>query len=762
MSRTFLSREDLDVLRAGFAPPPFVLDGRIHRRDEWPAPRLSAALLENLKSRWFRDPDFEKAGPVLIGSGARGELCPRSDLDLLFVGDEAAAGAFIRRQQEAGHRLRSRVPEDPRDWSAGVETPDRLALLEAVALTPEAETALSAQKDALRARAQRERKSWLKELLQERAEREERYDSIANVLEPNLKYGPGGLRDLDQARQVLALFPERFASADHARELLESYAGFWLTVRQKLHLEGQGDLLSGPAQFDLAQWLDMPHRDFMRQIQRGLSRVHFYSTWICERAKAPPAKLKKLETPLKKREQALGLLEKDASVLAQQRIREDIDRLFPDSWTLKASKERGRLLERVLRPGAGEDFVAAVFGSRLIDKLCREIKPLIGLVQHDQYHRYTADVHLQQACREWQRVLKKPGRLGVLAREVRSLSAADRRILGWSVLYHDLMKGREGDHSALGRQLVRRELAGFGVPAAIRVEIEWIVEHHLELSQAAFRRNPLSPTTWLRLREIGAEGPRLRRLAVFTAVDILATNPEAWTPWKARLINDLLGAVRSTAAQGYFRFHLEADKKGVGSFVDAIDAFLLTKLPARTVAEDLAAVRKARASLPPKVLAPKGHGLWIRFHEKGDRPGLFAEFVQKLYSLGVGIRHAAVHTLPEAGVYDWFEVTSRRKPAQIRAWLESAQAAGHKPLPRVEFQSVSLVSQDDSEWIFSFKGVDQPGFLATAAAALAEEKVSLRSARVHTWGRQVDDLFAVEPSGDAEDLLARLRARLLR
>lgn len=760
MSRTFLKREEFESFRESLCPPPFTPDGRFHGRAEWPSAAFSEKLLELLKTRWFSDEDFEKAGPVLLGSAARGELCPRSDLDLLFVGSEEAAARFIRRQQEAGFRLRSRVPEDLKDWSVGVETPDLLALLEATALTPEAETALSAQKDLLRARAGKDRKTWLRDLLKERAEREARFDSIANVLEPNLKYGPGGLRDLDQGRQILALFPERFESAVHAREILESYAGFLLLVRQKLHLEGQGDLLSGPAQFDIARWLGMEHRDFMRQIQRGLSRVHFYSTWIAERAKAPERRWRRLESlKLRTRGQALQLLEKDSSVLAQQRIRQDIDRLFPEAWTKKASKERGRLLAKVLRPGAGEDFVAAVFGSRLIDKLCPEIKPLIGLVQHDQYHRYTADVHLQQACREWQRVLKKPGRLGVLAGEVRALKPVDRRILGWAVLYHDLMKGREGDHSELGRELVQKDLAGFGVPAAERAEVEWIVEHHLELSQAAFRRNPMSPSTWLRLQEIGAEGSRLRRLAVFTAVDILATNPEAWTPWKARLINDLLRALRSSAAQGYFRFHREAQKNSVTPYVDAIDAFLMTKLPARTLSADLAAALAARVSLPPQVFRLKGHGVWVRFHEKEDRPGLFAEFVQRLYSLGVGIRHAAVHTLPEIGVYDWFEITSRRKPAQIRAWLETSKPA-IKALPSVTFSDVSLVAKDENEWIFSFKGIDQPGFLATAAAALAEEKASLKSARVHTWGRQVDDLFAVIPSGDPGELLTKLRRRL--
>lgn len=761
MSRTFLTPDELAKFREDYRPPAFPLDGKPRARLEWPSARFSEMLRLHLVESWSRDTDFEKAGPILVGSAARDELCPRSDLDVLFVGDEAAVAAFVRRQQEKGVRIRSRVPEDPEDWTVGVEIPDILALLEARALTEGAAAKLERQRTKLETRRGKERRAWLGHLLKERAEREARFDSIANVLEPNLKYGPGGLRDLDQARQILRLYPERFEAASHARELFETYAGFWTMLRQKLHLEGQGDLLSGPAQFDIARWSGMPHREFMRQVQRGLSRVHFYATWVFERARAAPGSKARAPSlkPLESRQEALDLLKKDPSVLARQRVREDIDRLFPAEWKTKPTKERGKLLWQVLTPEADEKFVRAVFDSRLIDKLCPEIKPLIGLVQHDQYHRYTADVHLQQACLEWRRTLKKPGRLGALSAEARELKPADKVVLSWTVLYHDLMKGRDGDHSDLGRALVRKELGAFGVAAATIAEVEWLVEHHLELSQAAFRRNPMSPSTWARLEEIGAVGDRLRRLAVFTAVDILATNSEAWTPWKSRLLADLLHALRSPRAHEYSRLRRELARAKAKIDVEAVDGFILSKLPAKTLAADLAAAESAKVPLAPLVVARAGHGVWIRFHEKADRPGLFAAYTQRLYSLGLRIRHASVQTLPSVGVYDWFEVAGRRTPAQIRTWLEKSAEQPSKPPPAVKFDSVTLVSQDESEWVLSFKGPDQPGLLVAAAAALAAEGMSIKSARVHTWGRQIDDLFHVEPKGEANELLKRLRAR---
>ncbi|MBX3041989.1 MAG: protein-PII uridylyltransferase, partial [Bdellovibrionaceae bacterium] len=282
---------------------------------------------------------------------------------------------------------------------------------------------------------------------------------------------------------------------------------------------------------------------------------------------------------------------------------------------------------------------------------------------------------------------------------------------------------------------------------------------HLILSQAAFRKNPLSPATWTELQKNGAEGVRLRRLAVFTALDILATNPEAWTTWKARLLADLLKAIRSPSAQAYFLFEKELRKKKLKFSAADLDGYLIARLPAGKLVADLALVAKAKEDLPPELLKLRNGDLWIRVHRKEDQIGFFAEAVQGLYSLGLGVRHASVQTLPGLGIYDWFQVSARRTPAQLRALLKHGLTSS-RDLPDVRFDSITLVSQDEAEWIFSFKGLDKPGCLAVAAKALASEGLSLSSARVHTWGRQIDDVFGVRPSGNPEQILARLRERI--
>ncbi len=82
-------------------------------------------------------------------------------------------------------------------------------------------------------------------------------------------------------------------------------------------------------------------------------------------------------------------------------------------------------------------------------------------------------------------------------------------------------------------------------------------------------------------------------------------------------------------------------------------------------------------------------------------------------------------------------------------------------MPKVQFQSIALMSQDEEEWILSFKGRDQRGLLLAAALSIKEEGLSIRWARAHTWGHQVEDVFSVRPLGEVEALLRRLSARFV-
>jgi [protein-PII] uridylyltransferase len=317
------------------------------------------------------------------------------------------------------------------------------------------------------------------------------------------------------------------------------------------------------------------------------------------------------------------------------------------------------------------------------------------------------------------------------------------------------------DHSDAGVAIVQRDFKAFGFAKSFAEDVKWMVKNHLELSQAAFRKNPKDPKVWQELRQQGVEGANLYRLALFTAVDIRATNPDAWNEWKAQLLADIVASLESKKAQGYFDFYSLKKKKHLeisDEIYEELGPVLVESISTAELVEDLKLAEKSEDALPPKILKGQKGEVWIRFHQKRDRKGILADYVGQLYSLGVGVRHASIHTLPKVGVYDWFQVSTQKNLQVLTNMLKNAQTV-NKEIPQVKFDNIQLVSSDDKEWIISFKGADQAGLLAAAAKSLSEQGVSIKSARVHTWGRQVDDIFILKADGDANILMTSLKTK---
>lgn len=770
-TKPFLSSEDQLLAPSILKAPKHAPDGDEKRVDEFSSLEFSAWLGEKLHAKLAKHPDWKDVKPVALGSWSRGELSPKSDIDMLFFGDEAAVKRLVSDVAKEGLKLRYRMPQDLSDWTVGVEPFDILALLRAIPLDESARPRLEDQQGLLRSRGSELKKTLIRAMLDERKSRAERFDSISNYLEPNLKYGPGGLRDLEQALALRDLDPDRFHGSDarHAFEVLLYYKRFFLMVRQRLHFsEGGGEILSAPEQKPIADWFGFKSpRDFMKEIQKGVARVSFYADWSFEQATATKSRLEKvgrvkLDKPLK----LFSALEDDCSLLMQNRVRQAADSAFrqADAKSPKTKRAIGKKLTSLLNPGTPEGPLVALFRSRLIDHCVPEFRRIVGHVQHDQYHRFSVDAHILQALRELKRLKKNPGIAGRLKPAVNSLTAAEWDILAFACLYHDIAKGREGDHSVEGVGIARDDLRAFGKPESLITDVTWIVEQHLALSAAAFRENSRSPRTWDSLNERGVRGRRLPILAVFTIVDIRATNPEAWTPWKERLLGDLVTQLEKPEAGFVVRFmddlaaaHLD---RGWG---ERFDPFLLSSVPSKNIIDDLKKALKGAESLQPRVIRTRAGATWVRFHSREDKAGLFASYVALLSSVGLPIRHASIHTNDEIGVYDWFEVRSTKKPAAIEKILKMAAPQKLAPQAKpVNFDSIEIVSADDSEWVLSFRGRDQGGALREAARALFEEQVQLRWARVHTWGRQIDDIFGIAPtSSGAEALVSRLRLRLI-
>jgi [protein-PII] uridylyltransferase len=354
--------------------------------------------------------------------------------------------------------------------------------------------------------------------------------------------------------------------------------------------------------------------------------------------------------------------------------------------------------------------------------------------------------------------------LGPLAVWQKKLKPLDWKILAWSALYHDLAKGQKGDHSEIGEKWVHSDLKAFGFSKKFRDEVAWLVRHHLELSVAAFRKNPQSPQTWQDLADLDLRDGRLLRLLLWTAIDIRATNPEAWNEWKAKLLTDLVGKIQAGGTQNFLSLRKKLPKGIEGHVIEALDPQLFELFSSQDLKSDLISAAKDEMAFAVRKDARKK--MWIRFSQKQDRPGVLSEVLEKIYAAGGSIQTALIHSFPETesglGVYDWFQVQTGKDPAQFLKLLQSLKTQSLAAPPAVQFMSIDFVSQSSTEWVISFRGVDQKGLLLAAAWNLKDLGAQVKSARVHTWGRQIEDLFHIEPlRSEAQVFLEQLRARLL-
>lgn len=747
-TKTYLATEDFKEALKVLRPPLTKPDGQVlldHSLTS--ALDFSSWLSLKIENRLRDLEGWEAAAPIAIGSWGRGELCPGSDLDVVFCGDQKAVAQVVEKVEGLGMKFRYRVPEDLEDWTKGVEVLEVNAIFNAKAFTQEGAEKLQEQKDKIQKKSKSFRRQLLKAIMAERKSRAKRYDSIANFLEPNLKFGSGGLRDLQQGLMLSEWFPERFEGNDYSFKILEYYKCFFLLVRQKLHLNNSHDILTAPDQHEVAKWLGFANNmEFMKEVQRGLSRVSFHSDWMNERCQLSNKEFDKIENlEVKNWRELTSLIQKDSSLQAQAAIRK---KLF---WSKGLKKEKvtklqkGQFLRKILDVKSAEEFTIASFRSQLVANLVPSFAKVSNLVQHDQYHRYSVGAHLLQAVREVKRIYEHPKQLGKLQFYGEKLKLKDWNILRWAALYHDIAKGQGGEHHKKGRSVAMRDLKAFGLSKGFVEEVVWLVENHLILSTAAFRKNPQSPQTWAELFSQGARGERLYRLAIFTVIDIRATNPDAWNTWKENLLCQLVDTLLNPTQERYYDFSEKLKQKGVlvpEVFIENLDADVVGQVSHNVLIKDFRDILAGK-ELKPLVIKDNKNRVWVRFHKAKDEKGLVMGFTQGLTNLGCNIRQAFVHTDEVMGVYDWFCVKTSKDPSILKKQLLHNNYIEKKY--EVSFNNIDLISVEEKEWVFSFRAKDKKGLLLSALLALYHNDLEVSWAKVHTWGRQIEDIFGVVP-----------------
>ncbi|MFO1079868.1 MAG: [protein-PII] uridylyltransferase [Reyranellaceae bacterium] len=612
----------LAILRQALA------DGRqeIRRRFEQPGPQRNDGALVLTSTSFLMDQlirvlfDFadqrvypaanpsaaERLGVVATGGFGRGELAPLSDIDLLFLRPykQTARGEQIVEFMlylmwdlglKVGHATRT-VEESLR--YAERDQTIRTALLEARYLWGDRALFDELIRDFAQKFLTGDGRDFVEAKLAERDQRHQRMGDSRYVVEPNVKEGKGGLRDLHllfwiaeylyRVHEPAELVAKGVLTRDEAR-LFERAERFLTTVRCHIHyLTGRADdRLSFDLQREIAQRLGYQDRPGSRGVERFTKHYYLHAKSVgdltrifvaaLEDSRRRKPRLAALWQTLRPRElEGFRLDGERLAVAAPDAFTRDpvaILRLFHVAQendldihpaTLRLITQNIRLVDRLRSDPEANRLFMAMMTSRhdpettlrrlneagVFGRFIPDFGRVVAQTQHDMYHTYTVDEHTIRAIGMVARI--EAGQLQddhPLASDVIH-KILSRPVLYLAVLLHDIAKGRGGDHSVLGADVALQLGPRLGLSAAETETVAWLVRWHLAMSATAFQRDLMDPKTIETFAALVQSPERLRLLLVLTVCDIRAVGPTVWNGWKAALLRQLYNATERVLSGG--------------------------------------------------------------------------------------------------------------------------------------------------------------------------------------------------------------------
>ncbi len=546
---------------------------------------------------------------MAAGGYGRGEMALHSDVDIVFVTPWKATGwtenaieSILYLLWDLGLRIghSTRTVDEVIRVSAGDHTV-RTAILEARYVWGD-----EALYDAVAARFWEDVVAgkvgaFVKEKLDERDARHKRMGDSRYVVEPNVKEGKGGLRDLHalfwigkyayRLRSVAELVEVGLFSAGELAQFRKAERFLW-AVRCHLHIvAGRAeDRLTFDYQREIAARMNYADRPGKSPVERFMRHYFLHAKTVGD---LTGVFLAHLDEKFARRGARIGLptfrrrpsklegfmldrgrlavpnddfLADDPVRLVQMFALADRHGLEIHPLAMRAASRHARLIDGKVRADAGANALfldvlasprdpetvlrwmneAGVFG-RFIPDFGR----VVARMQFDMYHHYTVDEHSIRAIGLLSRIERG------LLREDHALATAlftriaSRRTLYVAVLLHDIAKGRGGDHSELGAEVALALCPRLGLTGAETETVAWLVRWHLLMSATAFKRDLADPKTILDFVERVKSLERLRLLFLLTVVDIRAVGPGTWNSWKSQLLRELFNAAEEMLRLGH-------------------------------------------------------------------------------------------------------------------------------------------------------------------------------------------------------------------
>jgi [protein-PII] uridylyltransferase len=547
--------------------------------------------------------EAERMAVVATGGYGRRLLAPGSDIDLLFVlpykqtaWGESVAEALLYclwdMGLKVGHATRS-VDESIRQAKADMTI--RTALLESRFLFGDLKlyNELTARFD--KEVAHGTAAEFVTAKLAEREQRHRRAGQYRYVVEPNVKDGKGGLRDLhtlfwiakyvDRVREPEELI-ERGVFDRNEYNLFRRCEDFLWSVRCNMHfVAGRAEeRLSFDIQRDIAVRLGYTAHPGLRDVERFMKHyfltakhVGYLTAILCaglEERQAKPApvlsrmmaRLRPAPSPKKVSDDFVvdnnriniaraGVFDADpVNLIRMFRLAQQHNLEFHPEALRTATRslklidrkvrddaEANRLfLEILTAPDTAEIVLRRMNEAGVLGAFVQAFGRIVAMMQFNMYHHYTVDEHLIRCIGTLNEIARGENPEVALASElIKTIQAAHRPVLCVALFLHDIAKGSVEDHSIAGARLARRYGPRFGLSAADTELVAWLVEVHLVMSTVAQSRDLSDRKTIENFAAVAQSLERLKLLTILTTADIRAVGPGVWNGWKAQLIRTL-------------------------------------------------------------------------------------------------------------------------------------------------------------------------------------------------------------------------------
>jgi [protein-PII] uridylyltransferase len=788
-----------------------------------------------LRTIWRRMDMPGEIALVAVGGFGRGELYPASDVDLLFLVPEGSGtthharlepliGLFWDIGLDIGHSVRNVgecLTEAERDITVQTTLVEARLLCGNRRLFKEFDRRFHAHLDPV---------AFFKAKQLEQAERYSRFNDTPYSLEPNCKESPGGLRDLQvilwisQAahlgRNWRDLAQTVLITADESRQLARAEA-FLRHLRIRLHhIAGRReDRISFEHQEALARSFGIERTAtkraselLMQRYYRNAKLVTQLNALVLQNVNAalapgqiaPPIVIDRhfqmVRDLLDIRrdelfdEEPLSIFEAFLTMARRPELHGMTAR------TLRALWQAGRRQGRALRtdPRAPELFMHLFIGGRGLTHELRRMNQydilgqylpafgrIVGQMQHDLFHVYTVDQHILQVVRNLRR-LAVPDFAHEYPFCTRLITGFERPwLLYVAALFHDIAKGRGGDHSQLGMADARRFCRQHGITGEDAELVVFLVGQHLTMSQVAQKQDLADPEVIQNFARVVGNERRLTALYLLTVADIRGTSPKVWNTWKGKLLEDLFRATakllrgdaplqlagvpeRQEDARRLLR--LRGLRPGVE---EALWQQLDTGYFLRHDADEIAWHARTLYYRPdhpePVVRArinPTGDGIQVMVYV-ADQPDLFARTCGFFARHGMSIVEAKVHTTRHGYALDSFVLLMPGEEPQayrdIIGLVEHDLADSLKTQPPLEAPPPVRLSRQvkhfpiepevqirpderGNQYIMSIAAADRPGLLYAVARILSRHGIFIRSAKIATLGERVEDTFLISGS----------------